>query len=158
MKVPKQSLLAGLVIFASHAPLHAFAQTVHCTGVHVQAGPEYGVTLDISLFELEHLPPGFAALHAGIGRRYRFKEWISAKTPIRVGELRLRETLNSSPLGEPRNRKLMVTGLPDSENALIGFVFDGIYVHVLRADLHKKGKPFTFYDSERNSTAQGKCE
>jgi len=158
MRVPKQSLLVGLMIFASLVLPNSFAEVIHCTGVHVQAGSKYGVKLDISLFELEHLPPAYAALHEGIAGRYRFKEWIGAQTPIKVGELRIRETLGSSLLKEPRNYKFLVTALPDSADSLIGFVLDGTYVHVLRVELRKKKKPFTFYDSEKNSIAQGGCK
>jgi hypothetical protein len=76
--------------------------------------------------------------------------------PVGVGDIEI--TLSLRGQSQSSRHKFIVTRMPDSANALIGFYKTNAYIQTLRADLWEKAKPFVFFDALNKQVVSGHCQ
>jgi hypothetical protein len=76
--------------------------------------------------------------------------------PVGVGDIEVKLSIGNQ--SQSSRHKFIVTRMPDSANALIGFYKMSSYIQTLRADLWEKDKPFVFFDALNKQVVSGHCQ
>lgn len=121
------------------------AEIYRCKGTVKWGGMDIQVRLDIAMPERTD---STVTLSSNKGQLNR--------TPVGIGKLEVLES-TSQATGKLQKYDLLLTTL-NTSYPIHGFVVSGNNVHVLRADLYEKGKPFSYFDSFLNRLIVGGCE